>query len=119
MKIVRPVRVPRPDARHVDHAFAGFLDRRHGLRMGKTSRDGNQHIAQPPTMTFPDGDHVIENMNDSLRLSWAGQFSGPSYVSGKLLDLLLNPRKADIKLSSHQRGSISPLNIVDVKIEKL
>src|SRR5262245_16523420 len=139
MKTIRSVRVARPDAGHVDHTFAGSLDRRHGLRMGKTSRDGDQHVAQPhslsssnksrgdvdtgkclkATVHFPDRDHGIENMNDSLGLSGMGQFSGPFDVSGKILDLLLNPRNADSKLSSHERGSISPLNIVDVKIGKL
>jgi len=133
------MRVTRPDARHVDDTFAGFLDRSHGLRMGKPSRDGNQHVAQPlclssshkprrhvdtgkraqVIMNFADRDHGIENMNDSLGLSGTGQFSGQSYISDKVLELLLNPGKADIKLSSHKRGSIAPLNIVDVKIEKL
>jgi hypothetical protein len=67
---------------------------------------------------FFDGNKRIEDMNDPFGFAGAREVDGEFYALGQILDLLLNLGKADNKLSSNKGGSISPLDIVHVKIEK-
>ena len=49
-------------------------------------------------MNFLDGEHGIQDVNDSLGFAWAGQFRCDSYVSGKILDLVLNLGEVESQL---------------------
>jgi hypothetical protein len=55
-------------------------------------------------------------MNDSLGFAWARQFRCDIYVSGKILQLVLNLGEVKAQLSASKWGSVFPLDIIDVKI---